>query len=910
VHLHRMLGRSDLIGRAPELQALSTYLTQAKQGAGAALLVRAPAGMGKSRLLQEALARAEQAGIQTFAGRAFELEADFPYAIIADAFQPYLRAHPEQAAALTVRAPELATLFPTAAAGAAVPGAPAAKLFLFEAFVTFLRGLTESRPALLVLDDLHWADPASLELIHYVAHNLADLPVLLLMACRSEEETGNDRLQGMMASLVRTGHLTTLALGPLTERDVAEITRQLLQMAQPPDEELVRLLFQETGGNPFFLAETLKAMLDARLLYRQEGRWRRRSMAGIAVPASIREVILGRIGRLSREERRLLELLAVYGVRIPLQTLRALADLDEGKLVDLLDHLLAVQLFEEEQTPQGPVYKFAHPKIQETLYSELSAARRQALHGEVARRLERFYQSLPEPALDAHADELAQHFGLAGQAQDLARSIAYDIRAGDRAAALFAYDRAAALYLRAVLHLEHTDGLLSPQAQFDLLDKLGRTYERTGDFTAAAEFWDQALHLVQMNPQVDAGPERLAALYHNLARVHWAHGDRVRALAYCDQGLAVLADVGLEGAAAAALQHERFAVLLRHGGAAEAEAALRAERQLAHRSGDPIAEAVAAADQAALLLWTGRLTLAIQEGQGALAQLQRVRGTQTTLLSVHQDLAWASFGLGDHGQARRHCEEALTLTQRFGLTALRGGPLFLLSLLDLAAGNRANAAALALQAVTEQRAHRSPSLGLSLSLLALTEACSGDRAAAAESYTEAERVVAHVYGAQPSLEGMIAYAALARYREVTLDLVGALAYYQRAAEMMEQLGYPFLLTAPEIGLANLPAVLGRLARTKEAQRWAARLEAARAALPARKEPPREAPGSTRPDGLSKREIDVIREVCRHKTDREIAAALYISVRTVTTHLTNIYNKLGMHSRTQLVQYGLRHGLDR
>lgn len=908
-----LLGPARLIGRAPELFALQGHLTAAATGAGRAVLLRAPVGMGKSRLLAETLARARAGGVQPFVGRAFALEADFPYAVIAGAFQGYLRANPERSAALVGEVPELATLFPLPGVGR--PAAPASKMLLFEGFLTFLGRLAADEPVLVVLDDIHWADAASLELIHYAAHNLEGQRVMLLMACRSEEETENDALQGVVASLSPAGRLPVLELPPLSLSEVAEMTCQLLGVDQPPSDDFVHLLHRETGGNPFFLEETLKAMVQARVLYRQDGGWRRRPTAALGVPPSVREAIQSRLNRLSPQERRLLEVTAVYGVHIPLETLRALADLEELTLLDTLEHMLRIQIFAEEAAPAGPVYKFCHHKIQEAIYSELSAARRQRLHGYVATRLETLYGA----SVDAHADELALHFGLAGQPEQMARSITYDIQAGDRAASLFAYPRAASLYLRALLHDEQAGGILGPAALFELLDNLGATYEKVGDFTAAAEFWDQALRL----SDAGAGPERMAALHRNLARVHWEHGDHARALAYCRQGLAVLPDAH---PVVADLHHELFEALLRQGFFGEAEAAARAEMEAASRCGDPRAEAQAQADLAAAALWLGDPETCATIGTPALNGLPAA-----PRIRLLQNLGWAHLRAGREAAARFQVEQALALTHRYGLTAMRALPLSLLALLDLEAGDLGSALTAAMQSVSLRREYKSPNLAPALGLLAVIQAAAGEGEVAEASCSEAEALADRLYLAEPSYLGMLTRCAAARSRLLRSDLEGARVQYQHAAEL-DRLGHGALLGVPQIGLVHFGETLALLGEREQAAAWLHRVAAACVKLPGspvwasirqvegliaasagrqgRMRRGRSGERSRRPDGLSARELEIVRQVCQHKSDKEIAATLIISVRTVTTHLANIYNKLDMRSRTQLVQYGLEQGLDK
>lgn len=968
-----LLGTAHLIGRTAELAELQQSVLRAAAGTGNALLLRGPGGVGKSRLIKETIAFADGLGVQVFAGRAFEVEAEFPYAIMGDAFPAYFQERADQVADL-------------------LAPAPTTKARLFQTFLSYLLALAAEGPVMVVLDDIHWADPASLELLHYITRHAARAQLLLLLGCRSDEEVENEALQGIVSSLTRSGHLSILPLTPLSLAETAEMTRQLLQMESPPSDEFSRMLYSETGGNPFFLEEILKSMVQNRVLYQQEGQWRRRPLATLGVPTSIRDTILSRLSRLSADARRILDTAAIIGARFTYTALQAALNMDEAALLDTLDHFVRIQLLKESPgTSAGEIlYTFAHPKIQEVICGDLSLARRRVVHGQVALRLEALYGA----DADAHADELARHFALSGQGDLLSRSIAYDIRAGDRAFAMFAYPRAAALYLRALTHHEEAGSTLDHHRLYRVLVNLGLAYERMGDFTAAAEFWDQALAI----GSPFAGPAEQAELYAHLARAHWQHEDTSRALAYTDQGLALLAEAGLEGTPVAALHHERFQALMMQGRAEEAEATALAAITAARWAGNRASEAIGQVRLSILALVRNDPHECIRQAAPALAILPDVPGAEVALAQAHILLAWSYWTLGQPQEARGQVERALQMNERYGLFHLGSEHLEVLALLHFQSGEWEAARAAASEVLDRYRQLQKHELIRPLCILAMVQSARGELGAARALCEEAEQILGPRGGPvtcpmgelEPYLQ-IAGHCLLLRTYLLQADWANAHRHGSRAAALMEQTGYAGYVAVPQCGVLYMSEALAHLNQPEEAiallervrqycgetarpfpqqvaHRTAGLIARARGRGPAAYDAflkahqanqeagtafdgahdlvlaasvaPSAGEGRRllqealesfrrlgaaaevevesllgsprrprRTDGLSSRELEIVRQVCQHKTDKEIAATLYISVRTVTTHLGNIYRKLEMRSRTELVQYALEQGLD-
>ena len=284
-----------------------------------------------------------------------------------------------------------------------------ARFRLFDAATSFLRSAAQARPLVLVLDDLHAADQPSLLLLQFVAREIGHSRLLLLCAFRDVDPTLRDPLTSALAELVREPHTTRIELAGLGEPDVAAYVE--LSTGRKPAPQLVHTVHDETEGNPLFVAEVVR-LLDA------QGRLADTD-AHLRIPPSVRSVIGQRVGRLSQDCRGLLVSAAVMGREFGLDALRRLSGLPGQALLDVLDEAMAARVVGEVPGSPGRL-RFGHALIRDTLYDELTPARRLQLHQEAGKVLEAVYAA----NLDSHLAELAHHFfaaapaGVAGKAID------------------------------------------------------------------------------------------------------------------------------------------------------------------------------------------------------------------------------------------------------------------------------------------------------------------------------------------------------------------------------------------------------------------------------------------------------------------------------------------------------------
>jgi DNA-binding CsgD family transcriptional regulator len=363
-----------LLEREGETAALSDALTAAGEGSGSVLMVQGPAGIGKTSLVEIAARIAEREGIRVLAGRGGALEGEFSFGVVRQLLErPVIEAAAEGGDIL-VQAAALAApvLNPRAEGGS--PQGPLDPQAALHGLFWVCSNLSEEAPLLLSVDDAHWADPESLRFLLYLSRRIRDLPALLLIGRRPEE---GETEPGVFAELLLERSVDQLELGPLSLEAVAAMVGR--EYGADPDPAFSEACHRATAGNPFFLLELLAALREDGIAPTAVAAGR----IGTLTPEAVRLSVAARLGRLPAVANRLARAVAVLETDAGLQRAGALSGLDDAETADAAGELLRAGLLTESE----PV-TFAHPIVRESVYAEIASPERSNLHVRAAKLLQ------------------------------------------------------------------------------------------------------------------------------------------------------------------------------------------------------------------------------------------------------------------------------------------------------------------------------------------------------------------------------------------------------------------------------------------------------------------------------------------------------------------------------------------
>ncbi len=670
--------RLPLIGRQAAIDALQTAYDQVGDAGRIAAIV-GEGGIGKSYLAEGFMTMLRQDGARVALSACYEGESSLAYAPFASALRGLLR-QPEAVARISSTPQhwlvEVARLVPefadyiTVALPPVEAQGPAAQTRFFAAVSEVLcHLLAGDRPGALLIDDAHWADDASLDLLAYLARRLTELPVLLLITW-PEVASGLDHpLPRLLAEAQRsqTGRLITL------QRWAADDVAELVSLSLPdgtPSGETGERLFRETEGLPYFVVEYW------RRLARQPDDW--------TMPQSVRDLLLGRLADIDSQDEQILQTAAIIGRSFDYDILQAASGRSEEEAVGGLEQLLAQGLVREVpgNDPAGQIeYDFSHQQLRSLVYESVTLARRRLLHRRVAEALVAQTRAAQRAE---RASQIAGHFRLAGHEETAATY--YEI-AGDFARSLYAnhealeqYETALAMGNPDVSRLQTASGdmhlllgaysaalrayesaaAVAPRAELSALEhKIGQVYERRGDWELADSHYRAAVAALDDS----APPATLALILVDRSRVAYRLGDPAGATAFAEEALVLASD----DEAAAAQVHNTLGLLARQRG--ELEAArdhLERSLALAGQSATLAARVAALNNLARLqgLLGDDASALDLLEQALALCTRQGDRHHEAALYNHRADLLHAA---GREEEAMASLKQAVAIYAEIGL---------------------------------------------------------------------------------------------------------------------------------------------------------------------------------------------------------------------------------------------------
>lgn len=515
--------RFPLVGRSRESELLvNSYILHASNGY--LLALEGETGIGKTRLAEEFLAFAQSQGAKVIKSRCFEGETDLAYSPLVDLLNNILTEKhflnaitdlPKSTLSETARlAPALLQHFPDLAPPPPMEH-PGSRIQFYESLRRVLIQISHgSKPGVLFLDDLQWADNATLDFLAYLARRNQGQSFFLLFAWRSEEFSGLNTLLELFANAERAGTGMRLKLSRLQPKDIADLLRSTGRQMDRLLEDLTDRLFQETEGLPYFVIEYLDLVLNPEagsdLITNSESGWE--------IPRSVRDILLNRIRNLDPLSQQFLTTAAVIGRSFDFETLQAVSGRSELETIAGLEILLTQNLVEECTSCDSSstiFYDFTHDKLRRLTYEETNQTRRRLLHRRIAEALQAQQRNHRSPG--AFESSIAAHL----KAANLLTSAAEHFKlAGDYARNLYANQEAIQHYQTA-LELDHPD-------QTEIIEAIGDLKTLTGAYDNALEHYEITL---QLTPDSEK-----SRILHKIGNVHLRQGEWERSIYTFKQG--------------------------------------------------------------------------------------------------------------------------------------------------------------------------------------------------------------------------------------------------------------------------------------------------------------------------------------------------------------------------------------
>ena len=969
-----------LFGRDDELGLLRDHLRTARAGQGSLLLISGEAGIGKSALSAAICREASDSGALVRNGGCYDLTTTPPYGPWAE----ILASFPDD--------DELPPVPAQLRLGDRLAGIDS-QAALFDATLRFLMEVAAIRPLVLLLEDVHWADVASLDFLRYVSRSLPRAPILLIVTYRDDEITREHPLAALLPALVREGPVHRLHLGRLERHGVLGLVRERYLLPDADEERLVAYLLRLAEGNPFFTRELLHSLAEQRLLGPAAGGWQLRDLTQSSVPSLLQQVIGGRLARLDAATRTLLAHATVIGFDVPLDILRelyrdTLPELDDALQAAIQHHLLTIG-------PGQRSVHFSHALVRQALYEAIPPLRRQALHRQVGELLaarprtdpstvaNHFFEASDERALDwlLRAAELAKRLfapetviAESGRAIALSDDLGCDIApsvyrlrgwagdsTGDFERASQAYDQALALARGTADRHEELQSLLGLGALW-----ASRDYQRTGDYCRQAVELARTMddpaalgHSLNRlgNWHVNAEqPDEALRCHHEALHIFETIDDRCGEASTLDL---VAVTYSLIGDGAQSLHNYARAIpLLRQvddrqtlssalataahlaygswstpthilqelqaspgtdSGQPAAEA-IRLAREIGWRSG----EAYAISQAGSALALRGNLRAGFQHMSEALNIAERIRHHLWMAL-IHLNFGSTYVDLLLPGPSRRHLEQGLTHATATGSALFRSTAAGLLATTLIRARDEGAAEQLLQSVIDLGHGPRLASERMCWYAHTLLLFVRGRHGQALRAIDQVIELIPVGTAAPPPewlrLRGEILMACgrLAEAEQSLNDARTVVETYEFALirwRVLASLRRLYLLTgrhdeATAVGDAGLALVNDLAAQFDDIEVRQEFLANAYSEMGGQQPsvPPDHSVGAN-VAGLTARELEVLRHLAEGHSDREIAATLSLSHRTVGNHVSNILAKLDVPSRTAAATLAIRDGIVR
>jgi tetratricopeptide (TPR) repeat protein len=550
------LSESRFVGRMSEYSEITDHLNDSIQGNGKLVFIVGEAGIGKTRLISELEKYAKENKVLSLSGRCLYQENSEPYLPFIDAFGEFIIGRKEKGewdgtsdsfttedffsmglVGIAGVSSHTQEMYPdgtddTVAMGLVPIGEGSSsdkpqmipkinlqeeRTRLFESLSQLVIRLSERDPLLLVLDDLQWADDGSLQLLHYLARTIPNSRVMICGAYRPEEI---ESISGEMHPLAKTlkrmrpeNLFFEISLARFDKDDTAAIVQSMLKKQDIPN-TFTDELYKESEGNPFFVEEVVKSLVNEGLIDLQNYAWETRfDPSKIHIPGTIRDVIGRRIDKLDDGTKGILRYASVIGNQFTFKTLFRISGEKEETLIDSIDALIASNMIHEDTATIDERYRFDHTQIREVIYNSMSRSRRRLMHKKIGEVIE----EINKDRLDEVVYQLAHHFFMG---KEIRKTLIYSSLAGEKATQSFAPEEALYYYNMAVSALEQLEKSRENKAEIIiLLKRLGDISFNLSQWATALDYYNRAIILSEEIDNDSARGESLRKIGYVLNRM-------------------------------------------------------------------------------------------------------------------------------------------------------------------------------------------------------------------------------------------------------------------------------------------------------------------------------------------------------------------------------------------------------
>ncbi|MBU4032644.1 MAG: AAA family ATPase, partial [Candidatus Thermoplasmatota archaeon] len=504
--------QSKFVGREKELSDIKKLIQDVNGSKGQFLVVTGEAGVGKSRLIMESGIAAHDSGFEFLTGRCLSLEQTEPYQPFMEALENKLNRDYEDERDVPLGLMGMDDdrsgfsrsggnvplgLIPITQA----PDADVSRIDiqterdrLFERVMNTMERASRIKPLYLFIDDLQWADAGTLQMLVYIARNTGSSRILISTAFRTDEVGPDGKplpFYQIFSQAMRGISQVQIDLERMNGTEISDMIKNILNIKNVPTQFSTKL-YDESSGNPFFVEEVLRSLMDEGIILRHGHLWDAGlDMSRIRIPNTIRDVISHRIARMGEEDKKILRFAAVAGDVFSFAILKEVTGIDEEKLLDSLDRLMLADIVQEVSNSKEEEYRFDHKLIRSVIYESMSQSRVRLMHKAVGDVIERLYPD----NLQNWAFDLARHFTLGKHTQ---KSHDYSIMAGDMAFQALAFDRAVEYYitaLRLMDTLPQTDDMEFEKMRLSM--SVGNLYFGLGLWNSSVKYYEDVLRLGQ-----------------------------------------------------------------------------------------------------------------------------------------------------------------------------------------------------------------------------------------------------------------------------------------------------------------------------------------------------------------------------------------------------------------------------